>query len=347
MKKNALREELSNKCKDIYKNFKQDPEALVEYLEFSARFRNYSHNNRIMIYAQRPGAMFVAPASAWREGLPNAESKPLSDTPIYIKKGEKALYVYAPVIQRLYQHCNSAEQPRRWSFLSAAEQKDYKTNPETWTVGEALRFKLVPVFDIGQVNCPPELLPKIIGIGEQNATAAQCYQALKEYAKTQNITVMEKDLGSVSLRGLYRIGENTILINSLFNDTQRLSTLAHELGHSALHYDMSTAFSKSQSTRELEADMYSLMVERLCGLETTDARKAHLQDSYKAFEAEQMNAPEDKRISIDEVFDGVFKRYNDSAAKIRETLCKQLDNTPIQASREEIHNKTTLPTQNL
>lgn len=299
-----------------------------------------------MIYAQRPGAMFVAPASAWREGLPNAESKPLSDTPIYIKKGEKALYVYAPVIQRLYQHCNSAEQPRRWSFLSAAEQKDYKTNPETWTVGEALRFKLVPVFDIGQVNCPPELLPKIIGIGEQNATAAQCYQALKEYAKTQNITVIEEDLGSVGLRGLYN-SAGIIKINSLFNDTQRLSTLAHELGHSALHYDIDTALSKPQCRRELEADMYSLMIEKLCGVETTDARKAHLQASYIEFESQQMLLPEDKRISIDEVFDGVFKRYNSSAPKIQEALSRQLDNTPIQEGVDKTVTKTTLSAQKL
>lgn len=315
--KEALKGELSDKVKEIGERFTYSSEALDEYLSFAVRFKRYSHKNRMMIYAQRRQASYVAPASAWYAGLPNADGETLSKEKLYIKKGEKAIYIYCPVEYKLYE---TGGGKKRYSELTDAEKKLVKESPGAITVEKRNGWKLVPVFDVGQVNCPPELLPKILGIGTDDLTASQIYDAVKSYASSElGIDVFEADLKSVSLRGYFDPQQNTIAINSIFKDTQRLSTLIHEVGHVEMRHGISVD-ETSKNRRELEADMYCLMVEKLCGVETTDTRKAHLANHYREFVLSQAMLDKAERTDISEVFDSVFARYERSAPKLEKAI---------------------------
>lgn len=319
--KQELKEQLIKKTKDIGQGFKRSPEQLEEYLAFAARFHQYSHNNLMVIYAQRPFASFVASASAWYAGLPDKNGKPLSEQPIYVKKGEKAMYIWCPVTVNHYS--KDGNNWRNVYQLSEDERKDLKAHPEDWQVKKALRFKLGPVFDVGQVDCPKELLPKILGIGVADVPSAQLYRAMCDYCKaTLHIPVTEKDFGSITLRGRYLPFSGEIEINSFLEDTQKLSTLIHEMGHSQLHSLSQRVLGKSTTQKELEADMYSLMLEKLCGIETTDARKGHLAQHYNEYIAMQEQLPEEQRTPIDKVFDAVFARYQQSLPDIKTAIDK-------------------------
>ena len=319
--KNELKEQLSKQVKDIGEGFKRSPEQLEEYLAFAARFHQYSHHNIVTIYAQRPFASFVASASAWHAGLPDKDGKPLSEQPIYVKKGEKAIYILCPVTVNYY-----SKDGVTWNNvyqLTDEEKKDLNATPQDWQVKKAVRFKLGPVFDVGQVNCPKELLPKILGIGVADVPSAQLYRAMCDYSKdTLHIPVTEKDFGSVTLRGKYMPFSHSIEINSYLGDTQKLSTLIHELGHSQLHSLSQLTPGVSTTQKELEADMYSLMLEKLCGVETTDARKAHLSQHYNEYIEMQEKLPADKRVTVDKVFDNVFERYQQSLPGIKAAIDK-------------------------
>lgn len=322
-KKQELKEELSKKVTEIGQSFKHSPEQLEEYISFASRFRQYSHKNLMMIYAQRPFASFIASASAWFKGLPNDKGEPLSNQPIYIKKGEKAINIWCPVNVNKY-----SKDGLIWKTvyqLSEEAQKSIREHPEQWNVKKELHFKLVPVFDVGQTECPKELIPRLIGLGTSDATSAQMYNVMCEYCeKTLGIPVEEKDFGSIVLRGGYTPSTHSIEINNLLEDTQKLSTLLHEIGHSQLH-SLQSIQSKSLPQIELEADMYSLLLEKLCGLETTDARKAHLAEQYKDFIEAQEKLPSDKRITVDQVFDAVFSRYQQTLPDVQSVLNKTIN----------------------
>ena len=84
-------------------------------------------------------------------------------------------------------------------------------------------------------------------------------------------------LSSISLRGAFYPMENKIRLNERLKDSQRLSTLAHELGHAMQHREMT----KSEAQMELEADALGIMMEQYLGFEPTEARKRHLAECYQ------------------------------------------------------------------
>lgn len=332
--KTELKERLSAEITEIAKSFEYSPDKLSEFLSFGSRFREYSYRNVQMIYAQRPTATFVAAASKYFAGLPNAEGVPLSKDPLYIKKGEKAIYIYAPWEVRYYSRADGDK--RTWSKLTASEKKDYKANPQNWTVSTSTYFKLVPVFDLGQVNCPKELLPAVLGVGTDSLTAAEKFDKLRNYAEDKlHIPVAVEDFSSLSLRGTYNISANAIRINSALGDTQRLSTLIHELAHSQLHF---APTAKSTAQKETEADMYAVMLEKYCGIDTTDARKKHLSDNYKEY-ISSLPPTADKTEAINTVFDNVFKRWHNDIPDI--SACLAAEHSAVQdlAARQNVKHR--------
>lgn len=338
-----LKERLSEKVRSIGQGFSRSPEQLAEYLAFASHFHQYSHKNLMMIYAQRPYASFVASASAWFAGLPDKNGRAVSQNPIYVRRGEKALYIWCPVTVNYYRK----DGDWRSSYqLNESEQLEYKAHPELWQVKKEQRFKLVPVFDVAQVDCPKELLPQIIGIGVKDVSAALLYDALREYSeKLLHVPVVEKELEGLTLRGQFDPTTGIISINRSLEDTQKLSTLAHELGHAQLH--AAPLPSATVNRKELEADMYSLMLEQLCGVETTDTRKKHLADHYKAFIDEQAKLPKEQQLTVDKVFDSVFAKYQEGAPVIQafvelKTISPQQAAPAHQAENQNFKQHSTL-----
>lgn len=327
--KAELKERLSAEITEIAKSFEYSPDKLSEFLSFGSRFRGYSYKNVQLIYAQRPTASFVAPASRYFAGLPSADGVPLSKDPLYIKKGERAIYIFAPC-EVTYYSCGGEQ--RTWSKLTAGDKKDYKANPQKWSVSKATYFKLVPVFDLVQVNCPKELLPAVLGVGTDSLTAAAKFESLRRYVEEKlHIPVAVEDFGSLSLRGTYNISANAIRINSALGDTQRLSTLIHELAHSQLHSAPTTT--KSTAQKELEADMYAIMLEKYCGIDTTDARKQHLADNYKEYIL-SLPPSADKTATVDALFDNVFKRWQGDMPDISACLAAEHNTLQDLAARQ-------------
>ena len=328
----AKRQALLNSVKELGEKWERSPEDMAEYLAFSSRFYKYSPRNLQLIYCQNPNASFVASMSEWNKGLPDKDGNPLSEEKIYIKKGEKALNILAPTEREYYRAKGSGEW-KMFSGLSVEEKRSLKSEPERWEKQSRIGFIFVPVFDIGQVNCPKELLPKVIGIGASDLNARQLFDAVKYYAESElKATVVVEDLNSVALRGTYNRETNVIKVNDVLEDTQRLSTLIHEVGHAEIHR---VAGDKSTPQKELEADMYALMVESLCGIESTDARKAHLADHYKEFVSEQAKLPAESRVTVDNVFDTVFARYQASKPQLEATISKVRE-LPKQTAQVEL-----------
>src|SRR3954467_16000110 len=94
-------------------------EGWTEYLNFLARFRQYSFNNTMLILIQRPDATHVASYKRWTE------------MGRQVCKGEKSLGIFAPMTRK----------------------REDKATGETRTYVSG--FRIVPVFDISQTEGDP------------------------------------------------------------------------------------------------------------------------------------------------------------------------------------------------
>lgn len=296
---------LSNEIKNIGDNFQANPENIAEFISFSSNFYNYSYRNTMLIYSQRPGAIFCA------------SFKKMKDLGYSVGKGEKGLKVLVPTITTLYRKSENSD----WVKISEATKEDKeKLKKGEFETRQIRNYKIGTTFDVTQTNCPTEDYPKLVGLGYSSEQHAKIYNAISKYANDViNCPVLTESLGS-GLRGYFSPAENRIAINEMLQDTQKLSTLCHELGHAIIHN--SIELDKPLYQIELEADCFSVMLERNFDIELTDARKEHLANHFKT--TTEKAKQDDKQIGFDDIFKNVFEIYKEHIEEIEEYVNKEL-----------------------
>lgn len=251
-------------------NFQQDPLKIAEVLKFSSQFYQYSYRNTILIHRQNPNATFVQSFDKWKEAG------------AFIRRGQRGINILVPVRATLIKDGDS------WVSLRDAsmEQKEaYQTGGIE--AKEVTRYRIGTVFDISQTTYPPEKYPEFYHMGYTDSRKGTIAQGLKNYCEKElRCPVYDSDLQSISLRGTFDRVYNRIQLNERLEDTERLSTLSHEMGHALLHKDHKKAGTKSTAQKEFEADALSLMISYHFGIEVTEKRKEHLSSHYRALEKE-------------------------------------------------------------
>ena len=117
-------QEAYSKLEESFEKF-QGQEDWKKYLDFSARFHDYSLNNTALIYTQKPNARFVRGYRSWQE------------LGRQVKKGEKAIKIFAPLIKK---------------------EENAKGKKETNLKG----FRIISVFDLSQTDGDDSQLPTMI-----------------------------------------------------------------------------------------------------------------------------------------------------------------------------------------
>lgn len=299
-KENAARELVTTAAE----KFVQDPKALIEYLEFSSRFRQYSANNRMLIMMQNRGAAFCLPFAAWKkEGYS-------------VNHGEHGLMLFVPVqLKTIIDDSNNAIP---WS--KASEELKKRASAGELKIKSRLSFKIGTTFDITQTDFPTEDYPKILGLGHTSDEHAKIYDALKEHCKEiMGCPVVDTEDAIKSagvLKGFYDPVEHRIEINSLLDDTAKVSTLTHEMGHALLHSGMN-ADKKSEARIEFEADAISIMLSCKLDIEIEESRRSHIAKAWKGYEQELGDDG-----NLDEAFESVFKSFEEFSDAIETTFQK-------------------------
>lgn len=231
-----LKEGIQNYLKgDVFKN----------YLNFMANFHKYSQKNIRLILAQNPRARNIASFNKWKElGSP-------------VKKGSKALYVYAP---------------------NPYIKKDKDNNPLLDENGEIIKemtFKLVPVFDVSQTQ-NPELLPRPIYNLEENLESPErfvkVFQAIEAISP---VPIVIEETGGIN--GYYSPSDKQIVVNKNMGQEMTLKTLIHEVTHAVLHSDSSAIFGdETYSKQEFEAEAVAYIVSSHLKIDTSSYSFAYL-----------------------------------------------------------------------
>lgn len=293
--KEKRKELLRKQVENVINNFENSPENIVEYLKFNSRFHQYSANNTLLIYEQNNMARFCASYKAFQ------------DMGYQVQKGQTGMKIFVPYITTVF-HDTESDQ---WIKLSEGtkEQKELVKSGQLESK-QFTSFGIGTVFDIGQTDCPPEEYPKLCDMGFASETHQRLYDALVYYAESQNISVEEKFFPSITTRGYYDRGDNSIALSDKLNDSMKLSVMSHELAHAVMHSSEEAA----QIPRlqiEIEADSLSLMLRQHLGItEIEDVRQDHLKSAYKNYiELAKSDAGDNEYPDLSKILDNVNKAY--------------------------------------
>ncbi len=201
-------------------------QAYLAFLAFHARFHRYSAANALLILSQRPDATRVAGLSTWnRLGY-------------RVRAGEKALWIWAPVLRK---------------------GVDATTGEE----GETLvGFRPAPVFDACQLaNLDEKPLPSLFTPLPDDVE--DLYQRVRGRIEGERIVVDERPL-PMGVQGVSLGG--TIFVRTGLDSRNRLAVLLHELAHELAHRGEAQR-AKPVALRELEAESTAYLVGAALGLE--------------------------------------------------------------------------------
>lgn len=222
-------------------------ESFKEYLKFMNTFHQYSACNSLLIWFQ--GGTLVAGFNAWKE-------KGRS-----VKKGEKAIKIYAPVMAK------------GWFTALDADGK-----PKVDEDGHEIKvqkqyingFRRVSVFDVSQTEGKelPELAnPKML-TGDMTEEEYNGLFEMISKATTAKVEMEEITNGS---NGYFAPQENRIAVNKGMSKEQSIKTLIHEVTHSLLHNEEEMKKNpKSREQKEVEAESVAYLVCSYLGIDSAE-----------------------------------------------------------------------------
>lgn len=222
------------KQKELMDEFILQPEKMEKIMRtYSTKrkeFHQYSLGNIILanhqLYSRKGETIdLLAPYKKW--GKVNR----------YVRKGEKAIYILAPILKEI-------------------------EDDETGEVETKMWFKRVPVFDLSQTDGEKF---------EEDYTVNNSDLSFKDIVgKVKNIPVLESE--KEITRG-YTDGEK-IWVSKHISDTEKICTLFHELIHYKLHFGKDR-YELDKGIKELEAEAGSFMICSALGI-TNDESSTYI-----------------------------------------------------------------------
>lgn len=182
----------------------------IQILGSMARFYQYSFRNQIILHAQ--DASQVAGYRQWKDKYNRV-----------VKKGEKAIWILAPVIKK----------------IEKENEETKKTEEKSVVIG----FNSVPVFDISQTDGEE--------IKKNFTTKAEVdIRTLEKVAGNLGYSVIYKPL-KVAIGGF--ISHKEVTLNSNLSELENIGALIHELSHGELgHTKSSTIITRSLAEQQAE-----------------------------------------------------------------------------------------------
>lgn len=235
--------------KDITEKLEQGVEKVFQsdeyknWLKFCSKFYNYSLNNQLLIYLQKPDASMVAGFTKWKQLGRNVE------------KGEKGIMIISPA-------------PYKKDVMVKYEQDGEEViDTETKTF---MNFKAAYVFDVSQTNGKeiPSIRPSLL------TEQVKDYEKIKQaIINTSPVPVSFENIkqDGKGPNGYFNPAKLSISVHNDLSEAQTLKTLIHEIAHSILDYPASDKEKKvDRSTAEVRAESVAFLVCDRLGLDTSD-----------------------------------------------------------------------------
>lgn len=264
----AQKEALKDMFEEIAENFQRDPEKINEYIEFRAKFYNYSPRNCMLILHQNRYASFVGSYGLFKSMGYNVKPDEYAKA-IEILAGSTKEYI--KVDGKLVELKNASRQDQIRVEKGEIESVKFTQYFPTYT------------YDISQTDCPKEDYPKVLSMGKPSVMHNEFYQAMKQLAQDSGIPVEEKELRSITLHGFYDREAKDITINSRLDDTAKATVIVHEFAHGLLHQTSKDP----TSVKEFEAQALALTILRKYDFPLEENERSYLTSYFKSAQKEE------------------------------------------------------------
>lgn len=251
------------------------------WLRFTQSFHRYSFNNSVLIWLARPDATAVAGYRAW---LARGRQ---------VRRGEKAIQVFAPVTQRV---------PR----LDAAGHPVYGADGKPVTETRMVGVKPAAVFDVSQTDGVP--LPQQPDVKLLKGEAPiGLWTSLVGYCESKGYAVSRGDCQGAN--GVTKFDTKEVIVRPDVDDAQAVKTLAHEAAHTTLHAKL--ADRTCRGLIEVEAESVAFLV-----LAAHQVDSSQYTFNYVAGWAHQAKALDPQGPSIEEIVQATGQRVITAADQI-------------------------------
>ena len=231
-----LKAELAKKVDSYINSLMSDVDDVVNsdelqrFMEFNSKFRNYSMNNTLLIYIQRPSSVRVAGFHAWKKLHRR------------VKKGAKSITIFAPMSKKKDEiNLDTSVKEKKFMFFRPVKVFDISDTEAIDERGE------IPNMDWTADNTPNETADKLVAYS-------------LGLADSMGIDVTHED----SQRGEqgYSAG-NKINLSSHIDGVEKAGTFIHEIAHELLHHKEGMFFQGDKlppTLKELQAESVAYLV---------------------------------------------------------------------------------------
>lgn len=277
--KKQIEREITHSVWQKIVEFQEQPENILELLEFIQSFYQYSTRNRALIYVQNPDAIALGSYTFFKKlGYP-------------VRNGEHGIKIVAPNMVKTFTNAKGEE--KLVKDATPDEKKKIKAG-QLKTSQHIGGFNHVTVFDVTQTDLPKEDYPKIFpnahhdyhvsGDFDLNAVSqglAAIAKELKLSLVTNDEEFWQKYKGGVA-KGFFAPDLNCIALNPRDTPTENVETLIHELTHATLHYhgmEENSILKKlnikkheelQDYEKELQAELTGYLVAKANGIDTSE-----------------------------------------------------------------------------
>ena len=240
--------ELTEKLHEGIKNlFESD--RYRDYLQSMAKFHNYSFNNSLLIWAQRPDASAVAGYRAWQTKFHRT-----------VNPGAKGIMIYEPA-----------------SYKRKLKEKvlDQNGNPVKDEDGNFVTQEIervFPTFKVGFVfayeDTSGKPLPSIVSIVDKEVDN---YNTIMDALHKISPATIRFDSINGGANGYYDLVKREIVVKDTLPEAQKIKTAIHEISHAILH-DNTDGVDLEANKREMEvsAESVAFVVSSWLGLDTSE-----------------------------------------------------------------------------
>ena len=249
-----------DRVEDLTKLIDEKIDALInsndwkEYLKFASAQYRYSWNNQFLIWFQSSVRGFEA---TYVRGYKQWEA--IDRT---VKKGEKAMYVLAPMLAHrcMEKGCEAkAKYFRDGRIYICIKDSNHKVGK--FLVG----FKDVPVFDISQTE--GEDIPQVTLKDKCENAKPEIWDALVSLAESHDFKVI---IGNAKgAEGYCSHDKKEIVISSNADFGYQVKILAHEVGHLLMHKDIKD-YQQQRARYETEAEGVAWVVCEALGVHSDE-----------------------------------------------------------------------------
>ena len=295
--------EITARIEDGIKDLFQS-DKYAQYLKTMSRFHNYSFNNTMLIYLQKPNATAVAGFKAWQEQFERQ-----------VKKGEKGIRIIAPSPYK-----KKISEPKLDPDTDLPlRDKDGKIIYEE-TVIRIPAYRPVSVFDVSQTYGKP--LPTIASSLDGTV---EHYEAFMEAVKrTSPVPIDFKPLRE-GLDGFFDASDQSITLREGMSEIQTVCAAIHEIGHAKLHnYEKQKEETaqrdenaeppkpKDRRTEEVEAESVAFAVCAYFGIETGENSFGYIATWSQSKELTELKSSLDTiRQAASEIINGVEDNFQE------------------------------------